>query len=305
MIVEMPSTSTAKIAKKLQELRETGGVVALGRVLSLLIETDSKNLEAAIEIANEASRLHPSRIIVLAKEPGARSNLDAEIRVGGDAGASEVIVLHAAGETLGSIESLVSGLLLPDAPIVAWWPAECSDNPAASELGLIAARRITNSAAQENPVTYLRCLATNYQPGDSDMAWTRITLWRSQLAALLQQHLTKEIKEVLVFGNLSSPSTHLLASWLRLRLGVAVSINEKIADAEVSGVGGVQINFDSGSLRVIRTGEVAVIEQPDFPITSLLLPPRSDLDCLVEDLRFLGEDREYAEVLKEVVEGGN
>lgn len=69
MIVELHNTSTAKIAKRLQEMRDTGGVVALGRVLSLLVETDTKNLEDAIKTANAASRLHPSRIIVLAKDP--------------------------------------------------------------------------------------------------------------------------------------------------------------------------------------------------------------------------------------------
>ncbi len=298
MIVEIRNTSTSLIAKKLQELRETGGVVALGRVLSLLVETDSNHLEESIKTANSASRLHPSRIIVLAKDETAKSNLDAEIRVGGDAGASEVIVLHAAGKTLSNIESLVSGLLLPDAPIAAWWPTDCSDNPAATEIGRLTGRRITNSASQPNPVSFLGRLAKNYQPGDGDMAWTRITLWRSQLAALMEQHLSRRVLAISVFGNGSSPSTHLLKGWLQLKLGVKAEIVEKIGQEEVSGVGGVEIQFDSGTLRIIRAGEVARIEQPDLPITSVLLPPRSDLDCLIEDLRFLGEDLEYAEVLK-------
>ncbi len=297
MIVELHNTSTAKIAKQLQEMRDTGGVVALGRVLSLLVETDTRSLEDAIKTANAASRLHPSRIIVLAKDPDSPANLDAEIRVGGDAGASEVIVLKASGQTLTNIESLVSGLLLPDAPIVAWWPTGCSDNPSTTDFGRIAGRRITNSAFEADSVEFLRRLARNYRPGDGDMAWTRITLWRSQLAALLDQHLDRKVVAVTVFGNTSSPSTHLLTSWLRLKLQVEVAISEKIGDAEVSGVGGVQVHFDSGDLRIIRQGQVAIIEQPNLPITSVLLPPRTDLDCLIEDLRFLGEDTEYAEVL--------
>lgn len=299
MIVELRNTSTAKIAKQLQDLRDTGGVVALGRVLSLLVETDAESLESAIQTANSASRLHPSRIIVLAKDVSGSSNLDAEIRVGGDAGASEVIVLKAAGSTLSNIESLVSGLLLPDAPIVAWWPVDCSDNPAATELGRMARRRISNSASQPDPVSFLRRLAKNYHPGDGDMAWTRITLWRSQLAALLEQHLERKIQAVKVFGSSDSPSTHLLRSWLKLKLQVGVEIVEKIGKAEVSGVGGVEVQFDSGTMRIIRTGQVAEIEQPGLPSTSVLLPPRSDLDCLIEDLRYLSEDIEYAEVLRE------
>ncbi len=298
MIVEMQNTTTAKIAKKLQDLRETGGVVALGRVLSLLVETDPQNLEDAIKTANAASKMHPSRIIVLAKNESGLANLDAEIRVGGDAGASEVIVLRASGEVISNIESLVSGLLLPDAPIVAWWPAECPINPAVSELGKIAGRRITNAANDSNSVSLLRLLTENYAPGDGDMAWTRITLWRSQIAALLNQNYGHPIKRIMVYGSSRSPSTHLLSSWLELKLPAKVEIVEKIGDAEVSGVAGVEIEFDNSRLRIIRNGQVAVIEQTGLPTTSVLLPPRSDLDCLIEDLRFLGEDTEYAEVLR-------
>lgn len=298
MIVEMKNTTTAKIAKKLQDLRETGGVVALGRVLSLLVEIDPQNLEEAIKTANAASRLHPSRIIVLAKNESGLANLDAEIRVGGDAGASEVVVLRASGEVLSNIESLVSGLLLPDAPIVAWWPADCPINPAETELGRIAGRRITNAANESNSVSLLALLAENYAQGDGDMAWTRITLWRSQVAALLDQHFGHPIKRIMVYGSSASPSTHLLSSWLGLKLQANVEIVEKIGDAEVSGVAGIEIEFENSRLRIIRSGQVAVIEQTDLPTTSVLLPPRSDLDCLIEDLRFLGEDKEYAEVLR-------
>ena len=39
MILELPDTTTAKVAKELVNLREEGGAVALGRVLTLLIST--------------------------------------------------------------------------------------------------------------------------------------------------------------------------------------------------------------------------------------------------------------------------
>ena len=83
-----PDTTTSKISKKLMSLREQGGVIALGRVLTLVVVTRSGLEEEAIEAANEASREHPCRIIVLA-DAGATApdRLDAQIRVGGDAGA--------------------------------------------------------------------------------------------------------------------------------------------------------------------------------------------------------------------------
>ena len=299
MIVEMPKTTSSKIGKRLNQLRESGGVVALGRVLTLVIEADSKSVESAIEAANGASRLHPSRIIVLTSmEEGGESKLDAEIRVGGDAGASEVVILRTFGAASSNPESLVTGLLLSDAPVVAWWPSSCSANPARSAIGRIASRRITDSACQEDPNTFLKELAKNYIPGDGDMAWTRITLWRSQLAALYEQHKHRTVTAVEVIGSSQSPSADLLARWLELRLGVPSKITNELAGEEIEGISGVRISFQDGGLEIVRSDEVARISQTGFPDSSVLLPKRTDQDCLIEDMRFLGEDEIYGEVLK-------
>ena len=76
MIVDMPDTTTSDVAKELVKLREEGGVVTLGRVLTLVISTHIGNEEEAIEAANDASREHPMRIIVVSKprpgDPSAR-----------------------------------------------------------------------------------------------------------------------------------------------------------------------------------------------------------------------------------------
>ena len=299
MIVDMPGTTVSKIGKRLQDLREAGGVVALGRVLTLIVETDLENLEAAVNAANGASKLHPSRIIVLAKDrgKGGKDRLDAEIRVGGDAGASEVVILKALGNAASNPESLVTGLMLPDAPVVAWWPSECAGNPSATALGEIASRRITDASSQPDPMAFLQQLATNYSPGDGDMSWTRITLWRSQLAALFDSHSKRNVEKVTVYGALSSPSAHLLAAWLGQSLNAKTDVTEALDGKTVQGIAGVVISFDSGELSVLRSGQVAVISQPDAPDSSVLLPQRSDMDCLVEDMRYLGEDSIYGKVL--------
>jgi len=300
MIVDMPNTTSSQIGKKLQELRESGGVVALGRVLTLLIETDFPHIEEAVKAANSASRLHPSRIIVLADDDqplGGKSFLDAEIRVGGDAGASEVVILKAHGAAASNSESLVMGLLLPDAPVVAWWPSACSPNPSATAIGKIATRRIVDSSEQPDAPAFLAEFAKNYRPGDGDMAWTRITLWRAQLAALFDQHLGRKVTSIEVVGSELSPSAELLAKWLDLRLGVPVKIEHKLKGENVEGIAGVLIHFADGNLEIIRHGEVAEIKQTGAPDSSVLLPRRSNQDCLVEDMRFLGEDEVFGDVL--------
>ena len=120
MIVDLPDTTVSKIARSLVSVREEGGAVALGRVLTLVIVTTHGLHEEAIEAANDASREHPMRVIVLIANPEGDAKLDAQIRVGGDAGASEVIVLRAHGPAADNQEGLITGLLLPDAPVVAW-----------------------------------------------------------------------------------------------------------------------------------------------------------------------------------------
>jgi glucose-6-phosphate dehydrogenase assembly protein OpcA len=298
LIVDMPKTTSSKIGKRLNELRETGGVVALGRVLSLIIETDANGIESAIEAANGASRLHPSRIIVLTSLEGdGESRLDAEIRVGGDAGASEVVILRAYGSASSNPESLITGLLLPDAPVVAWWPGSCAPNPAKSAIGRIASRRITDSSCQMDPSKFLKDLAQNYTPGDGDMAWTRITLWRSQLAALFEQHAHRSVTNIEVLGSSRSPSAELLARWLELRLQAPSKVTNELEGTEIEGIAGVKIKFEDGELEILRHDEIATITQTGFPNSSVLLPKRSDQDCLIEDMRFLGEDEIYGEVL--------
>jgi glucose-6-phosphate dehydrogenase assembly protein OpcA len=65
MIVDLPATTVSNISKALVKIREEGGAVALGRVLTLIIATHLGQEEEAIEAANDASREHPMRVIVV------------------------------------------------------------------------------------------------------------------------------------------------------------------------------------------------------------------------------------------------
>ncbi|HEY8588555.1 MAG TPA: glucose-6-phosphate dehydrogenase assembly protein OpcA [Naasia sp.] len=303
MIVDLPNTTTAAIAKAFVKIREEGGAVALGRVLTLVIATEMGNEEEAIEAANDASREHPMRVIVVARDPeitpGEPAKVDGQIRVGGDAGASEVIVLRAYGEASTDEESLVTGLLLPDAPVVAWWPGEAPERVADSPIGHIAQRRITDASSQEDPLGFLQHLARTYTPGDTDFAWTRLTLWRAQLAAVLDQPPFEPVIGVEVHGAEDSPSTALLAAWLGLQLEVPVSHEVSTRDAYgSSGIHAVRLVRRSGIIELDRPeGNIATLVQPGKPTHDVSLPRRSLRDCLAEELRRLGEDELYGDVI--------
>ena len=307
MIIDLPNTTISKVSKQIVQIREQGGVVALGRVLTLVIETDFKGIEEAIKAANDASREHPCRIIVLADDNSKskkNAKLNAQIRVGGDAGASEVIVLRAYGEAASDPESLVTGLLLPDAPVVAWWPEEAPEVAADSPIGRIATRRITDAASQKDPHAFLCKLAKGYVPGDSDFAWTRLTAWREQLAAILDQPPYDKVLGAEVTGPVDSPSVDLLAAWLGLQLGVKVSLIRTPADKQKHGLVGVKLMRKSGDIEIVRNAPgVATLIQPSQPTRTISLPRPSLRDCLMEDLRRLDPDDLFGKVVTKSFKG--
>ena len=149
MIVDMPATSTTAVNKKLDELREKVGAVTMGRVLTLIIAPESDSvLEESIEAANNASHEHPSRIIVTMRggscvrrqttlgRTTARGRRRRRQRGRGAA------TVRAAGQPR---RQRGHTFLLPDIPVVAWWPDIAPAVPAQDPLGKLAIRRITDA----------------------------------------------------------------------------------------------------------------------------------------------------------------
>ncbi len=208
MIVDLPDTTTGAVSARLVKLRSDTGAMALSRVLTLVIVVDDGEAEEAIEVANDASRQHPCRIIVVVRgNRRGRARLDGQIRVGGDAGASEVVVLRLYGPLASHGRSVVTPLLLADSPIVAWWPEGGPRAPAEDPVGAMAQRRVTDAARMGgSPRTVLGRLAKAHQPGDTDLAWSRVTLWRGLLTAALDQPPYEPVTEATVAAALDSPS---------------------------------------------------------------------------------------------------
>ncbi|MFD8495360.1 glucose-6-phosphate dehydrogenase assembly protein OpcA [Amycolatopsis sp. NPDC059657] len=293
MIIDLPSTTTSQVNAKLVELRERGGAVALGRVLTLVIAADDDDkLEEAIEAANEASREHPSRVIVVAKgSKTAAPRIDGQIRVGGDAGASEVIVMRLYGPLANQGQSAVVPLLLPDAPIVTWWPGEGPKAPAEDPLGQLAQRRITDSSAEKNPIKALTTRAKSYVEGDTDLAWTRLTNWRAQLVSALDLPPYEKVLGATVTGEADSPSTELLAGWLAEYLNAPV---KRVKSSSAQGIISVTLDRQSGPVELHRPdGRVGTLTQPGQPTRRISLARRNNQDCLIEELRRLDPDEVY------------
>ncbi|MGU3433220.1 glucose-6-phosphate dehydrogenase assembly protein OpcA [Actinomycetes bacterium M1A6_2h] len=293
MIVDLPSTTTGAVSKKLMELRESGGAVTLGRVLTLVVMTrDSAGAETAIEAANEASREHPCRVIVLALDNrDTEPKLDAQIRVGGDAGASEVVVLRLYGEMAEHEESVLMPFLLPDTPVVAWWPDVAPPVPSKDPVGRLAIRRITDATNAADPKAAIASRLDSYSEGDSDLAWSRITYWRALLTSALDQHASDPVVSVSVSGLREEPALDILAGWLAARLNVPV--------VRKAGELIVEMTMENSSLSIARpqTGTTATLVRTGQPDSRVTLGRRETRDCLAEELRRLDRDEIYEEAL--------
>lgn len=75
MKTDLTDTTASKINKALVQGRRAIGTPAVGMVLTLVVVTDEENAYDALKAANDASREHPSRTLVVIKRvsrsPGA------------------------------------------------------------------------------------------------------------------------------------------------------------------------------------------------------------------------------------------
>jgi glucose-6-phosphate dehydrogenase assembly protein OpcA len=162
-------------------------------------------------------------------------------------------------------------------------------------VGKIAHRRITDSANEPDPQRALENIRNTYKAGDTDLAWTRLTNWRIQLAAALDQVDSSPVTAVTVEGASDSPSTILLAAWLTLALEAPVTI---VADPAGTGIRRVRLSRRSGDVQLYRPGlSIAELTQPGQPAQRISLPRRSLKDCLAEELRRLDPDDVFGETI--------
>src|SRR6516164_1359819 len=293
MTIDLTDTTTSAIDHALTEARRRLGGMTMGMVLTLLIMTDEEGQYDAIRAANQAATEHPMRILaIITRRPKADSRLDAEIRVG-ESSPGETLVLRMYGPLAQHADSVAAPLLVPDVPVVTWWPENPPEIPAKHPLGVLAQRRVTDSAATESPQEVLASLARAYQPGDTDFGWTRATPWRSLLAAILDQpHPELDSSEVRAEQN--NPTADLIAAWLSLRLGIPVRRSVSAGP----GITGVTFATSDGDISVSRLdGRTATLSWPERPDRMVALHRRETAELLAEELRRLDPDEVYAETL--------
>ncbi|CAI9399194.1 MULTISPECIES: glucose-6-phosphate dehydrogenase assembly protein OpcA [Aestuariimicrobium] len=284
MIIHLNHTNAGAISSTIRKARRSSGT-ASGLVFTLVVMVSARRYEEALEAALQAGREHPSRIILVVKGTGRTSKLDADIHFGEDA-PGDVITLRMGGEVAEHADSVVLPLLLPDSPVVAWWPNESPVDPADDPIGRLAKRRITDASGVTHSLQALRLRAEHHAIGDTDLTWTRLTVWRALLAAALDQYPAR-ISSAKVEADRDNAPAELLASWLESRLHVPVVRTTN----DGPGITAVRLTTAAGDIAIIRTdGLLATYEVPGQPRRKVALKRRSLTELISEELRRLDAD---------------
>ncbi len=220
-------------------------------VLNLVILTDSDaGLEQATEAVARLTWAYPCRAIVLVAHPDQpEDNMNAWISAHcqlpdpkGNKVCCEQITVEGSGKAEERLASMVLPLLVPDLPVVLWWPGDPTlDGPVFERLLDTSDRLIVDSRRFQNPVrsfarlaelSNMRYMGTSF----SDLNWARLTPWRRLIAQFfdaptMMPYLSRIDKIVIDYeepDNRDQPNFSealLLVGWLGNQLGWKAAFN--------------------------------------------------------------------------------
>jgi Glucose-6-phosphate dehydrogenase subunit N-terminal domain/Glucose-6-phosphate dehydrogenase subunit C-terminal domain len=230
--------AVGQIEKRLGDLRaeaEEGGMMRTSVATHAAWVPPEWEQQALDTLAGLAER-HPSRTIVLLPQPEAdEDGIDATLslraftlpestrRI-----CTEVIELRLRGRRGEAPASIVAPLLIADLPVFLRWRGlpPFGERPF-EELVDEVDRLIVDSTEWAGlPEAYRQLAAIFERTGVSDIAWARTSRWRRQLASLWPG--IAAVRKIRVHG--TEAQAHLLAGWLRSRLGHPVELEHEHSD---------------------------------------------------------------------------
>jgi hypothetical protein len=266
-----------EIERRLADLRgaaeDDGGLIRTS-VLTHLAWVPPEWEQQALDTLAGLGERHPSRTIVLVPRPAEPDGIDASLALrcfplpdSTRSVCTEVIELRLGGRRSAAPASIVAPLLIADLPAFLRWrglPA-FGEQPFEQLIDLVDRLVVDSTEWPGLPEPY-GTLATIFdRTAVSDIAWARTGRWRRQLATLWPG--IAEVDRIRVRG--TEAQAHLLAGWLRSRLGREVELAHEPADKLL----GVEID-----------GEPAPFPPGDPPQPS---------DVLSDELERFGRDPVY------------
>lgn len=222
---------------------QAGDPDAITRVCVLNLVVGVPNNDVANHVTNVIAQLtdrYPNRAIVVQVSPEAdAASLDAWVQAhcqvpGPDRRqvCCEQITVSAQGEVAAQVSSIVLPLLVPDVPVVLWWPhGEPFNVPVFERLCAFADRVVIDTSTFEQPEQSVEAMAAllEHDYAISDLVWGRLTSWRELTAQFFDMPnklpLLYQISRVTIEytakpdARLNRSSALLLIGWLASRLG--------------------------------------------------------------------------------------
>jgi hypothetical protein len=224
-------------------------------------------LDAARDTLAGMAEEHPSRTLLLVPEPDSGlDQLDAAVSVecyklpGAERHVcSEIVELRLHGRRAKAPASVAAPLLISDLPVFCRWRGQPPFGaPELDQLVELADRLIVDSTEWDDlPYAYTRLAELFDRTAVSDIAWARTGRWRALLASLWPG--IAEVGTIRVHG--TAAQAHLLAGWLRSRLGREITLEH----VEAERLEGIELD-----------GEPAPFPPGDRPAASALLSEELD-----------------------------
>jgi glucose-6-phosphate dehydrogenase assembly protein OpcA len=243
--------------KEQGEAAQHAAAEARASVLNLIaVVGNEAQLGVVSSVLDRLSITNPSRtLILLAQHTREADKLEAEVSAqerteSGHRVTTERVVLHAHGEPARHLASLATPLLIPDLPVILWWPGRPQfDNPLFDDLCELADRLVvdTDEGFDDADLTNLLHVARRHQAQASigDLNWARLMAWRHVAAQFFDMpgmlaRLT-HVQGVSIFhgSDGAAAQARLLGGWIRSRLatvGIEVPLELRPDDSLEHGI---------------------------------------------------------------------
>jgi glucose-6-phosphate dehydrogenase assembly protein OpcA len=239
------------------EAAEHAAAEARASVLNLITVVRSEaQLRSVSRVLDGLSVTNPSRTLILLAQHDRRADkLEAEVSAQdrtetGHRVTTERVLLHAHGEVATHLASLVTPLLIPDLPVILWWPGRPDfDNPLFDDLCELGDRLVvdTDEGFEREDLVRLLDVAHRQQARASigDFNWARLIPWRHLAAQFFDMPgmlpRLAQIHGVSVYHGRDGSTTQarLLGGWVQgrmARVGIDVPLELRLDDAHEHGV---------------------------------------------------------------------
>jgi glucose-6-phosphate dehydrogenase assembly protein OpcA len=309
------------------EAAQHAAAEARASVLNLIaVVSDEPELGAVSHVLDRLSVTNPSRtLILLAQHTREADKLEASVSAqerteSGHRVATERVILHAHGEPARHLASLATPLLIPDLPVILWWPGRPQfDNPLFDDLCELADRLLvdTDEGFDDADLTRLLEVARRQKARAfiGDLNWTRLMAWRHVAAQFFDMPgmlaRLAHIHGVSIFHGHdgSTAQARLLGGWVRSRMatvGIDVPLEFRPDESFEHGIcrfliytGGDEgpARFSLSRLRGNRLSSQIRLGDQDLADRTVRLESRATEELLGIELTLPGHDVQFEQAL--------